>query len=202
MSDTFVGTPTIDLLVRVDHAWAAQSARRRSLVLAGVSSGLAMAVAATSVVSVLVSTVLAFVAVTAGAAAVVDVHEHRIPNRLLSLSTVAIVLAALIDAPSLGVIAFGAATASVPLWVVRYGRGLGIGDVKFAAVLGAAGALVHPSVGIGVVWFAAVFSVVVAYCSGTSRLAMGPWLWAGYLASTSIGVLLVQVGGQPWPAPF
>lgn len=201
MAQTIVAESGIDTIVRVDEAWSALAAHRRALVTAGVAANLAMAVAATSVVSPLSAAALATVGLVAGAAAVVDVHEHRIPNRLLSLSLAVVVLVALVErGTTIGAVVVSALVASVPLWIVRYGKGLGIGDVKFAAALGAAGGLVHPFTGLGVVWLAALASGTFAAVRRKRSLALGPWLWAGFVGATAVGVLVVQIAGARWPA--
>lgn len=201
MAQTIVAESGIDTIVRVDEAWTALPASRRALVTGGVSAGLAMALAATSVVSPLTAVVLALVSFAAGAAAVVDVHEHRIPNRLLVLSLMFVAIAAVVErGVVIGDVIVGGLIASVPLWIVRYGRGLGIGDIKFAFVLGAAGGLVHPFTGLIVVWLAALSSGVFAAVQRRQRLALGPWLWAGFVGATSVAVLVVQVVGPQWPA--
>jgi prepilin signal peptidase PulO-like enzyme (type II secretory pathway) len=201
MVETIVADSRTDTILRVDEAWTALAAPRRALVTGGASAGLAMALAATSVVSPTTAVVLAAVSLAAGAAAVVDVHEHRIPNRLLTLSLVLVAVAALIERDAtLGDVAVSGLMASGPLWIVRYGRGLGIGDVKFAAVLGAAGGLVHPLTGVVVVWLAALSSGVFAAVQRRQRLALGPWLWAGFVGATSVAVLVVQIAGSQWPA--
>lgn len=201
MAQTIVAHPGIDTIVRVDQAWTALPTQRRALVTGGASAGLAMALAATSVVPVLTAVVLAAVSIAAGAAAVVDVHEHRIPNRLLSLSIVLVAIAALVErGDTVGDVVVSGLVASVPLWIVRYGKGLGIGDIKFAAVLGAAGGLVHPFTGLVVVWLAALSSGVFAAVQRRRRLALGPWLWAGFVGATSLAVLVVQAVGPQWPA--
>ncbi len=93
--------------------------------------------------------------------------------------------------------------AAFPLWAVRYGKGLALGDVKFAAVLGAAAGLVHPFAGLLVAWCATLAAGVFALGTQRRRLALGPWLWAGYVAASAVATVFVQVletGGHTWPA--
>jgi len=195
MADTFLGPPGIDTLIRVDEAWTELAAHRRNLATGGVAATLAMALAATSVASLFVCITLALVGVAAGAAAVVDVHQRLIPNRLLSLSLLLLVVTAVLDSgASLGMVLVSAILASLPLWIVRYGHGLGIGDVKFAFVLGAAAGLVHPWAGLMTVWIASAVSGAFALMRHKQHLALGPWLWAGFVGGTAMGVLFVQVG--------
>jgi prepilin signal peptidase PulO-like enzyme (type II secretory pathway) len=162
-------------------------------------------VAATAVAPLVSAVAISLVGVLAGAAAVVDVHERRLPNRLLSLSLLVVAVAAVLDGAWTTVdVAISLCMAALPLWVVRYGKGLALGDVKFAAVLGAATGLVHPFAGVLVVWVAALAGGVFALRTGRRRLAFGPWLWAGYLTAGLAAVAFVQVvlemSGHSWPA--
>ena len=137
------------------------------------------------------------VAVLTGAAAMVDLHEHRIPNRLLMWSSFAVVVA-LIGAGAHAVLAAAAGLlgAAVPMLVVRLHRGIGMGDVKLAGVLGAAGGLVHPSLGLALVFVAALTSGLYGTVRRTARLALGPWLWTAWSTVTTIALVhLVLVSG-------
>ena len=71
-----------------------------------------------------------------------------------------------------------------PLLVVRLHRGIGMGDVKFAAVLGAAGGLVSPWVAPFTVLVGALASGTAGALTGRHRLALGPWWWAAWVAVT------------------
>ncbi len=140
--------------------------------------------------------VLAVAALT-GAAAMVDLHEHRIPNRLLGWSSF-IVGVALIgsDIGAVLAVAAGLLGAAVPMIVVRLHRGIGMGDVKLAGVLGAAGGLVHPSLGVALVFVAALASGLYGALRGIRRLALGPWLWTAWSAVTTAALVhLVLVSG-------
>lgn len=192
------GSTTVSRLVL---AWDALPAQRRSLTLGGVAAGLAIAVAATSVVPTGSAIALGIVSVLAAAAALVDLHEHRIPNRILLVSITLVAVAAVAGgAYTTGDVVIGLLIGALPLLVVRYGRGLAMGDVKFAGVLGAAGGLLHPFIGLAAVWFAALSSGLYGISRRRSRLAMGPWLWAGFVVACAAGVLVVQLGGHSWPA--
>jgi leader peptidase (prepilin peptidase) / N-methyltransferase len=81
---------------------------------------------------------LAFVA-TLAAITLTDLELRVIPNKVLIVSAVAgVVLAAALDTSSLAERAIGAAAAGGLLFAVAlaYPRGMGLGDVKLAAVMG------------------------------------------------------------------
>ena len=192
--------PTLERVVR---AWRALTPQRRRLVMVGSAAALLLALVADTVVPVASAVALAVVGIVAAAAAVVDVHEHRLPNRLLQLAAVPVVGAAVAQGTDTVVaVAVSMLMAALPLWLVRYGKGLGIGDIKFAAVLGGAAGLLHPFAGLVVVWCAAFASGVFAVRTRRARLALGPWLWAGFVATAAVATIAVHVFeiGQPWPA--
>ncbi len=206
MADLFI-VPAVPTFARVERAWTALSTRRRRLVLAGATAAVALGVAAVSVAPASTSVALVVVGLLAAAAAVVDVHEHRLPNRLLTAAAVVVLVAAASEGwATTGDVAVSTLMATLPLWIVRYGKGLGLGDVKFAAVLGAAAGLVHPFAGLVVVWTAALASGVFALRTRRTRLALGPWLWAGFVVSGIVAIVAVhlveRMGVRPWPAPY
>lgn len=201
------GTPdggTGSTIRRVTRAWSALDAGRRRVALGGAALALVAGAGSVTVAPITTAIAIAVVGLLGGAAAVVDVHERRLPNRLTGLALLIVAAAALLDDPWTGVDALiSMSMAAVPLWVVRYGRGLAFGDVKFAAVLGAATGLVHPYAGVVVVWVAALSSGLFALRTGRRRLAFGPWLWAGYLTGGVVVVVvqaLLSIGGRTWPA--
>ena len=71
-------------------------------------------------------------------------------------------------------------------------RGIGIGDVKFAAVLGAAAALVHPLAALATVFLAALGSSSSAAARRLRRLPLGPWLWTGFAISTLVATITLE----------
>ena len=138
----------------------------------------------------------ATVGVLLAAAAFVDSHERRIPNRLLAAALV-VALAGAAMTINLIIVRnslLGMGVAVGLMLVVRLTRGVGMGDVKMAGVVGAsAGAntngLVAAPVAIGVGAFAAAIYGVVAH---RQRIALGPSLWVGWVsvfALVSIGWL-------------
>ncbi len=132
-----------------------------------------------------------------GAAAMVDLHEHRIPNRLLGWSAVAVAVA-LIGADIDTNLAVGAGLlgAAAPMLAVRLHRGIGMGDVKLAAVLGAAGGLVHPSLGVALVFVAALGSGLYGVVRHRNRLALGPWLWTAWATVTAMTLFHRSLTGE------
>ena len=189
---------------RVEEAWSALAPTRRRLVVLAVVAVVAVGVGAAIVLSLSLAGAIVLVGFLAGAAAVVDQHEHRLPNTVLGLAMSTVLVAAAIDgAWTLVDVAVSLTMAAFPLWAVRYGKGLALGDVKFAAVLGAAAGLVHPFAGLFVAWCATLAAGVFALTTQRRRLALGPWLWAGYVAAAAVAVVFVRVlemGGHTWPA--
>jgi leader peptidase (prepilin peptidase)/N-methyltransferase len=127
-------------------------------------------------------------------AAVVDVVEHRIPNVLVATAMVCTLVAAFVSVEpwALAVVVCGASMAGGALLVVRLGRGLGMGDVKMGAVVGASCAsttLVAAPLAIAATAFtAATFGLVTR----RRRIALGPFLWLGWaaaLAATQLEVI-------------
>jgi leader peptidase (prepilin peptidase) / N-methyltransferase len=189
---------------RLVQAWAALPTGRRRLTYLGVVAVVVVGVAATSVVALSPAAAIVLVGLVAGAAAVVDQHEHRIPNLLSGAALCTVAIAAIGEGGwTIVDVSVSLAMASFPLWAVRYGKGLALGDVKLAAVLGAAAGLVHPFAGLLVAWCATLAAGLFALATRRSRLALGPWLWAGYVAAVSVAVVFVRVlemGGRTWPA--
>ncbi|MFN8023879.1 MAG: A24 family peptidase [Acidimicrobiales bacterium] len=189
---------------RVADAWRSLAPARRRLAIGGALAGIACGATSLLVVPVASAVAIGLVGLIAGAAAVVDVHERRLPNRLTLAALAVVAAAAALDSAWTVVdVVVSLTMAAAPLWVVRYGKGLAFGDVKFAAVLGAATGLVHPFAGVVVVWAAALSAGVFAVATGRRRLAFGPWLWAGYVVAGTAAVAFVQVvlemGGRSWP---
>ena len=97
-----------------------------------------------------------------------------------------------ITSPATGVL-LGMLGAAVPMLVVRLQRGagvggLGMGDVKLAAVLGAAGGLVDARVGLATVFLAALAASTFAALTHRRRMALGPWLFMAWLVTLVVAV--------------
>ncbi|CAB4364352.1 MAG: hypothetical protein F2681_10605 [Actinobacteria bacterium] len=149
---------------------------RISWVLAVVSSLLIGHVAARPVVAQLA---LGLLGVSLASAALVDVHEQRLPNSLLAIGAVAGVVAAVADRV-LGGAFVGLAVAGGLMLLVRLTRGVGMGDVKMAGVVGLATAeagLVAAPIAVAI---AALTAGVVGAVAGRTRLPLGPSLWLGW----------------------
>jgi leader peptidase (prepilin peptidase)/N-methyltransferase len=141
------------------------------------------------------------------AAALVDTCEHKLPNRLMSGALfVALVGAALPrHGPVLAAAVVGAVSAGGLMLLVRLARGVGMGDVKMAAVVGAsvagaAGAMAATGSGRPTeLWSAALLApplaiALAAFAAAAwglltrrQRLPLGPALWLGWLLTLSAG---------------
>ena len=165
---------------RVVAAWAdAHPVTRRAVAAACVTSAaLGSAVSA----STTVRWSIAVVGVVLAVAAMVDVQEHKLPNRLLlgalasvSLGVMGASNVALAASATLGMLLGGGL-----MLLVRLTRGVGMGDVKMAAVVGASvGAveLMAAPIAVAVAAFAAASFGVI---SRRQRLPLGPALWLGW----------------------
>jgi prepilin signal peptidase PulO-like enzyme (type II secretory pathway) len=125
-----------------------------------------------------------------GAAAVVDAIEERIPNRLLLAALLATALGAFVTGNVLAVAA-GALLGGLPFLAVLLTRGLGIGDVKLAFVLGAAAGLVHALAAPAMAFVTALATSLYAAARGVRRLPLGPWLWSAFVLSSGVAALVV-----------
>lgn len=138
--------------------------------------------------------VLSIVGALAAAAAVVDLVEERIPNTIVQSIAAVVGLALVIDPSPFVAVLASTASAGLPLLLVRLGRGIGMGDVKFAVVLGAAGGLAHPLVGLVTVFVAAAASGTFAVVTRRTRLALAPWLWGGFVVALTLVHALAAIG--------
>ncbi len=188
LSRAFVG----DRVIAAWRANASTPARSCAGLLAFTAAASALSVAASRCAPA-TAAALGTTLTLGGAAALVDLHEHRLPNRLLGAALAGIGVAALLatidgTGSGLGAAVTGLLLGGVPLLVVRIRRGIGMGDVKLGAVLGAAGGLVHPLVAPATTFIAAL----AAGCAGAllqrRRLALGPWWWAGWVLATVVAL--------------
>ena len=136
--------------------------------------------------------------VVLGRAAMVDARQHRLPNRLLLAALVVLGVAPLL-AWQLGALlaaALGLLLGGLPILVALLtratGAGVGVGDVKFAAVLGAAAGLVHPLAALATVFLGALGSSTYAAVRRIRRLPLGPWLWGGFALSTVLASFVLE----------
>lgn len=189
--------PTRSASDRVVAAWHhSRPLERHSLIAACVTSvALVVSLPVAAIVAVTTATVGALLAT----AALVDAHERRLPNRLLALAfavslggavlsfDVAVVLDALV-----GLIVSGGLMLSV-----RLARGVGMGDVKMAAVVGASvgastGSLFAPATAIAI---AAIAGAAYGLITNRRRVPLGPSLWFGWAATLALVAFVGAVGG-------
>lgn len=128
--------------------------------------------------------------------AAVDLVEHRIPNRSVLVMGAAALAAGALDGHTPSVLV-GALSTAGPLWLLRFGNGVGLGDVKFAAALGAVGGLVSPLVGLVGLGFSAISSATYGVWCRRQRLALAPWLWLGAVAAAGLHLCFAE--RLPWP---
>ena len=132
--------------------------------------------------------VLVVVVVTIGAVAgLVDALSGRIPDRLVVLaSTPTLTVLAWAAANgrglgALGAVVLGALVFAFPLLIVHVVSpdALGFGDVKLAAVLGAALGLLDPRLGVLALCVAAALTAVVGLATRRDAVPLGPGLVLG-----------------------
>jgi leader peptidase (prepilin peptidase)/N-methyltransferase len=141
---------------------------------------------------------LVFVA-TLVAITITDLERRIIPNRILLVSAViGVVLAAGLDPSSLSERAIAAASAGglLLLAVFAYPRGMGMGDVKLAAVMGLyLGAAVAPALLIGFAVGAVVGIAMIVRDGASARkraIPFGPFLALGGVIALLAGNAMVH----------
>lgn len=168
---------------RVVLAWVeAHPVVRRAAVAATVTSG---ALARSLPMPYAVRWSVALVGGVLALAALVDVREYKLPNRLLGSALVVVFVGVLSTTTAALLISAvsGMVFAGGLMLVVRLTRGIGMGDVKMAAVVGAstgATAVVAAPLAITV---AALVAVAYGRLARRERLPLGPALWAGWAIS-------------------
>ena len=173
---------------RMFGAWAAaHPITRRALVAACVTS---MALGALVPLAAPAGAGIALCGAVLAAAALVDLHEQRLPNRLLVVALAATVVSVVVAGePALvGRAAIGMLLGGGLLLLVRLTRGVGMGDVKMAAVVGASTAplaIVSAPVAIAI---AAMVAAGYGLLAKRTRLPLGPALWLGWAAALAAGV--------------
>ena len=138
-------------------------------------------------------TALAVTTIITGAlAASVDWRSHRVPNSLVAWAMAPVVLAVVVDdAPirRLCSVAVGTGLMALPpllIHLVAPGA-MGFGDVKLAAVLGAALGVLAPVLAIPALATATALTLVVAACTRRVAVPFGPGLVAGVGAALALG---------------
>jgi len=181
-------TPTTTSRVR--NAWTCVTDTARRAALAAAVTSVAVGTAMPAPWSVRGAT--AFVGVLLVIAALVDLHERRIPNRLLTLAAVMTVAGAVsaLNAHHLLLVGLGALTGGGALLAVHLRRGVGMGDVKMAAIVGSSCGWLSFAAGPIAVAVAAFAASLYGVWSRRSSLALGPSLWFGWaisIAASSAG---------------
>jgi leader peptidase (prepilin peptidase)/N-methyltransferase len=145
-------------------------------------------------VSAIVAGSTATVGVLLAIAAFVDAHEHRLPNRMLAAACAVALGGALLSIDSVVVLhaILGLIVAGGLMLCVRVTRGVGMGDVKMAAVVGASvGActttLLAPATAIAV---AALVGATYGFIANRQRVPFGPSLWFGWAATIALALVL------------
>lgn len=130
-------------------------------------------------------------------AALVDAVEHRLPNALVGAAAlpVAVAAALALAAGSTGIAAGALAGAGLlggPLLVTHLvtPAGMGFGDVKAGAALGAAVGLVSAQLAVLTLMMALAGSAGWAVTGRRRHVALGPGLVAGALLSLAVGHLI------------
>lgn len=182
---------------RVTIAWNHARPLARHLMVAACATSVALELPVRSSAAVACAT--AAVGVLLAAAALVDIHERRLPNQLLTAAlAVALVGATLstevivVRSALLGMIIAGAL-----MLLVRVTRGVGMGDVKMAAVVGASVSastttLVAAPIAIAAAAFAAA---MYGFITSRPRVALGPSLWVGWASAL---VLVTALPSNGW----
>lgn len=172
---------------RVRRAWHLVSDEmRRSAVAAALTSLLLSA--ATPLAPVLRAS-LAAAGVVLALAALVDVHEHRLPNTLTAIALGLPVVGAVVelDGSAAGRALVGALVAGGAMLVVHLTRGVGMGDVKMAAGVGAGTGVLSPELAAMAVAVAALAAAVWGMARRRPTLPLGPSLWFGWAVAIALG---------------
>jgi leader peptidase (prepilin peptidase)/N-methyltransferase len=140
------------------------------------------------------------VAAVAPRLTLLDLTEHRLPNRLVVPPLIAGIAALGLGWAATGVPPLvpllAAAIYSGALFVLALFGGIGMGDVKLAAALGLASPTLAVAVGSPLLAFlcGGIAAMAVLIRRGPrARIAFGPFLLAGYFAALAAGGLLRPV---------
>ena len=181
---------------RVVAAWVeAHPVVRRAVIAASVTAAaLSTAVAAPTAVRWSTATVGVILAL----AALVDVCEHKLPNQLL-LGALAAVASAMVVAGSHVVVSaiLGLVLSGGLMMLVRLSRGVGMGDVKMAGVVGASVGSIELMAAPVAVAVAAAVAGVYGLLARRQRLPLGPSMWLGW----AVALGACAAGFAPMTAP-
>lgn len=185
------------------QAAATQNRDRTAAVV--VAAGITLAIASAFHAHVPVAAPLIVIATIP--AVLIDMREHRLPNRLVA--SAALFGAALVAAtaplggePSIGGLLLGALLMSGPLLLMHLlsPASMGFGDVKLAVVLGAAVGLVNPLLALAALTIGCAGAAIFGVARRRRTIAFGPALALGaagalLLAASPFDVLVP--GAQP-----
>ena len=138
----------------------------------------------------------AYVALVSIPLVVIDLREHRVPNRLVVPGLVLALICGVLEVALTGgrewmPLLSGIVTFAVFALMSRFG-GLGMGDVKLAAVLGIASGFLGGEAAFGSVAVAFVFGGIAALVrwlfKRRGNLAFGPFLLLGYWTTTTVAL--------------
>jgi leader peptidase (prepilin peptidase)/N-methyltransferase len=181
------------MVQRIDAAWRARGPAGRLAAAVGVVLAIALSASWVAHSPAALATGASLVLLVV--AALVDVAEHRLPNALLGLAAAPVAAALLLggSAELVRSAAVGAAVVGAPLLVTHLvsPAGMGFGDVKAGAVLGAALGLLDPQIAL----LALVLGLTSAATWGLARrarsVAFGPALVVGAL----LAMVLARLAG-------
>jgi len=126
----------------------------------------------------------ATVGVLLAIAAFVDAHERRLPNRLLAVALAVTLVGAVLSLAGVVVVeaVVGMVIAGALMLCVRLARGVGMGDVKMAVVVGASvGASTTTVLAAPTAIASAAFAAATyGFIANRRQLPLGPSLWFGW----------------------
>jgi leader peptidase (prepilin peptidase) / N-methyltransferase len=180
---------------RFGAAWSAIGPRGHAAALAGAAAGVAAAASWLPATAIAIATGLSTLVLTA--AALVDAVEHRLPNALVSVAAVPVVMALALAwvSGSTAVVwsaLVGAALLAGPLLVTHLvsPAGMGFGDVKAGAVLGAGLGLINAQIAVLALMLGLLGSAVWALAGRRRSIALGPGLVGGAVVALVVARLL------------
>lgn len=183
-------------------AWRAEPGWQRALLVIGVGGATVATWWWLGATSVAVAGALSLALVGLGAAAMVDLAERRLPNRLLLVAAapvlVVTVAAVAVNGRSAAIGAvLGVGLCAGPLFAAHLvsPAGIGFGDVKAAAVLGGALGLGSPVVATAALLSSLLLAAVAALVGRQRDVPLGPWLIAG----TAVAIVAARMTEtRPW----
>jgi leader peptidase (prepilin peptidase) / N-methyltransferase len=180
---------------RFGAAWNAVGTRGHAFALAAAAAGVASAALWLPETANAIATALGLLVLVA--AALVDTVEHRLPNALVGAATIPVVLAMAVAWVSgatdvvWGALV-GAALLGGPLLLTHLvsPAGMGFGDVKAGAVLGAALGVINAQIALLALMVGLLGSAVWALVGRRRSIALGPGLVGGAVAALMVARLM------------